>query len=165
MEFVSTPVISPASLPASLPETGAELVPASRGGSVDARMEHAQMEDAQMADARMVNARMEFLPTPIHSPASSAGSGAGLFSARANKFADARPASDVPGTPVHAGSSRFFHALKSGIAQAFQHLGGALSHGRHDRATVQARAARERNVNAASAPADSVDSDTDLGGR
>jgi len=154
MEFVSTPITSPASLlaspPASPPETGAELVPASRGGSVD---------------ARMVNARMEFLPTPIHSPASSAGSGAGLFSARANKFADARPASDVPGTPVHAGSSRFFHALKSGIAQAFQHLGGALSHGRHDRATVQARAARERNVNAASAPADSVDSDTDLGGR
>ena len=146
MEFVSTPITSPV----SLPEAEAELVPASRGGSVD---------------PRMVDARMEFVPTPIHSPASSPASDAGMFSARANKFADARPASDVPGTAVHAGSSHFFHALKSGIAQAFQHLAGAISHGRHDRVAVQARAARDRIVNAASAPSDSVDSDTDLGGR
>lgn len=184
VEFVPTPVNSPTVPPtapaATQPGPGAELVPAPSNEFADAGVEFVPASIAPTLDNRSVDALMEFTSTPIHSPALPPVAGQGLFPARRGELADARPAAGVPGhslhldslhvDSLHVDSPRFLHAVKGGIERAFshlQHLAGVIAHGRHDRASVQARTAREdlQGPNVASALARPADSDIDSGGR
>jgi pilus assembly protein CpaC len=152
-EFVPTPVSSPASQPGIgsglLAASGSEMADARRLSEVPV---HSLRADSLRADSRLDSPRLD--SPRLDSPR--------LDSPRLDS-----PRLDSP----RAEPSRFLHAVKGGIAQAFfhmQHLAGFIAHGRHDRAALQARTAREDlryRRGDDSTPAEPVYSDTDSGGR